>query len=189
MDPFSQLILTISVTSFLTFQWLFHKVSPWMSMRISRGFLGLSDKQKVEWNSRWTVTMSRNYSHALCTAAECELSSASMLARSDSFQLSPKILTVNPHISCDIVSDSPVGCIVCCAMLALWGTASRRWQHSGKSIESWFLWELFSAWPYIPLLFWTKKIFRLFFSMPCLYCILFYSPTSLLASWVYAACS
>lgn len=52
MDPFSQLILTISVTSFLTFQWLFHKVSPWVSTRISPGFLGLSDKQKVEWNSR-----------------------------------------------------------------------------------------------------------------------------------------
>lgn len=52
MDPFSQLILTISVTSFLTFQWLFHKVSPWVSMRVSPGFLGLSDKQKVEWNSR-----------------------------------------------------------------------------------------------------------------------------------------
>lgn len=52
MDPFSQLILAISVTSFLTFQWLFHKVSPWVSVRISSGFLNLSDKQKVEWNSR-----------------------------------------------------------------------------------------------------------------------------------------
>lgn len=53
MDPFSQLIFTISVTSFLTFQWLFHRVSPWISIRISPGFLQLSDKQKVEWNSRW----------------------------------------------------------------------------------------------------------------------------------------
>lgn len=52
MDPFSQLILAISVTSFLTFQWLFHKVSPWVSARVSPGFLNLSDKQKVEWNSR-----------------------------------------------------------------------------------------------------------------------------------------
>lgn len=52
MDPFSQLILAISVTSFLTFQWLFHKVSPWVSVRVSSGFLNLSDKQKVEWNSR-----------------------------------------------------------------------------------------------------------------------------------------
>ncbi|XP_069007618.1 TLC domain-containing protein 4-B isoform X2 [Embiotoca jacksoni] len=57
MDPFSQLIFTISVTSFLTFQWLFHKVSPWMSMRISPGFLGLSDKQQVEWNSRGDPTL------------------------------------------------------------------------------------------------------------------------------------
>lgn len=52
MDPFSQLIFTISVTSFLIFQWLFHKASPWVSERISPGFLSLSDKQKVEWNSR-----------------------------------------------------------------------------------------------------------------------------------------
>lgn len=53
MDPFSQLIFTISVTSFLIFQWLFHKGSPWVSERISPGFLSLSAKQKVEWNSRW----------------------------------------------------------------------------------------------------------------------------------------
>lgn len=52
MDPFSQLILAISVTSFFTFQWLFHKASPWLSARVSPGFLGLSDKQKVEWTSR-----------------------------------------------------------------------------------------------------------------------------------------
>uniref|UniRef100_M4AEF9 TLC domain containing 4 n=1 Tax=Xiphophorus maculatus TaxID=8083 RepID=M4AEF9_XIPMA len=66
MDPFSQLILTISVTSFLTFQWLFHRVSPWMSMRISRGFLGLTDKQKVEWNSRTVSTF-----HALLVGIFC----------------------------------------------------------------------------------------------------------------------
>ncbi|XP_076617317.1 TLC domain-containing protein 4-B-like [Chaetodon auriga] len=66
MDPFSQLILTISVTSFLTFQWLFHKVSPWMSMRISPGFLSLSDKQKVEWNSRTVSTF-----HALLVGIFC----------------------------------------------------------------------------------------------------------------------
>ncbi|XP_058485100.1 TLC domain-containing protein 4-B-like [Solea solea] len=66
MDPFSQLILTISVTSFFTFQWLFHKVSPWMSMRISPGFVGLSDKQKVEWNSRTVSTF-----HALLVGLFC----------------------------------------------------------------------------------------------------------------------
>ena len=56
MDPFSQLIFAISVTSFVIFQWLFHKGSPWVSTLISPGFLGLSDKQKVEWNSRWPQT-------------------------------------------------------------------------------------------------------------------------------------
>nr|XP_057915890.1 TLC domain-containing protein 4-B-like [Doryrhamphus excisus] len=66
MDPFSQLILTISVTSFLTFQWLFHKVSPWVSVRISPGFRGLSDKQKVEWNSRTVSTL-----HALLVGIFC----------------------------------------------------------------------------------------------------------------------
>ncbi|XP_035474920.1 TLC domain-containing protein 4-B isoform X1 [Scophthalmus maximus] len=66
MDPFRQLILTISVTSFLTFQWLFHKVSPWMSTRISPSFLGLSDKQRVEWNSRTVSTF-----HALLVGIFC----------------------------------------------------------------------------------------------------------------------
>ncbi|XP_077365528.1 TLC domain-containing protein 4-B isoform X2 [Festucalex cinctus] len=66
MDPFSQLILTISVTSFITFQWLFHKVSPWVSTRVSPGFLGLSEKQKVEWNSRTVSTL-----HALLVGLFC----------------------------------------------------------------------------------------------------------------------
>ncbi|XP_061569832.1 TLC domain-containing protein 4-B-like [Cololabis saira] len=66
MEPFSQLIFAISVTSFLTFQWLFHRVSPWMSTRISSGFLGLSDKQKVEWNSRTVSTF-----HALLVGIFC----------------------------------------------------------------------------------------------------------------------
>ncbi|XP_077480218.1 TLC domain-containing protein 4-B isoform X2 [Stigmatopora argus] len=66
METFSQFIFTISVTSFFTFQWLFHKVSPWMSIRISPGFLGLSDKQKVEWNSRTVSTL-----HALVVGIFC----------------------------------------------------------------------------------------------------------------------
>uniref|UniRef100_A0A3Q2STN6 TLC domain containing 4 n=1 Tax=Fundulus heteroclitus TaxID=8078 RepID=A0A3Q2STN6_FUNHE len=66
MDPFSQLILTISVVSFFTFQWLFHRVSPWVSVRISPGFLGLGDKQKVEWNSRTVSTF-----HALLVGIFC----------------------------------------------------------------------------------------------------------------------
>uniref|UniRef100_A0A8C5GZL7 Transmembrane protein 56-B-like n=1 Tax=Gouania willdenowi TaxID=441366 RepID=A0A8C5GZL7_GOUWI len=66
MDPFSLLILTISVSSFFTFQWLFHKVSPWFSRRVSPGFLSLSDKQKVEWNSRTVSTL-----HALLVGVFC----------------------------------------------------------------------------------------------------------------------
>lgn len=53
MDAFSQLILLIAVVSFFTFQWLFHSVSPWLSSRVSQGFLRLSHKQKIEWNSRY----------------------------------------------------------------------------------------------------------------------------------------
>lgn len=59
--------------------------------------------------------------------------------RVDLLQLSPKILTVSPHISCDILSDSLVGCIVCVAVLAVCGNASGCWQHGGKSMECWFL--------------------------------------------------
>ncbi|XP_029699064.1 transmembrane protein 56-B isoform X2 [Takifugu rubripes] len=66
MDPFSQLIFVISVTSFLIFQWLFHKGSPWVSKRISPGFLSLSDKQKVEWNSRTVSTF-----HAILVGIFC----------------------------------------------------------------------------------------------------------------------
>nr|XP_013998648.1 unnamed protein product [Salmo salar] len=66
MDLFSQLILVISVTSFLSFQWLFHRVSPWVSTRVSPGFLRLADKQKVEWNSRTVSTL-----HALLVGLFC----------------------------------------------------------------------------------------------------------------------
>ncbi|TNN84667.1 Transmembrane protein 56-B [Liparis tanakae] len=66
MDPFNQLILAISVTSFFAFQWLFHRVSPWTSRRITHGFLGLSDRQKVEWNSRTVSTF-----HALLVGIFC----------------------------------------------------------------------------------------------------------------------
>ncbi|XP_041718197.1 TLC domain-containing protein 4-B isoform X3 [Coregonus clupeaformis] len=66
MDLFNQLILVISVTSFLSFQWLFHRVSPWVSTRVSPGFLRLADKQKVEWNSRTVSTL-----HALVVGLFC----------------------------------------------------------------------------------------------------------------------
>ena len=57
MEAFSLLILVISVSSFFTFQWLFHRVSPGISSRVSQGFLALSDKQKVEWNSRYQLPL------------------------------------------------------------------------------------------------------------------------------------
>ncbi|XP_067107702.1 TLC domain-containing protein 4-B [Osmerus mordax] len=66
MEAFSLLILLISVSSFFTFQWLFHRVSPGISSRVSKGFLTLSDKQKVEWNSRTVSTL-----HALVVGLFC----------------------------------------------------------------------------------------------------------------------
>ncbi|XP_064188288.1 TLC domain-containing protein 4-B isoform X1 [Anguilla rostrata] len=66
MDPFSQLILAISVTSFFTFQWLFHSASPWVSTRVSAGFLRLNHKQRIEWNSRTVSTF-----HALVVGLFC----------------------------------------------------------------------------------------------------------------------
>ncbi|XP_064817870.1 TLC domain-containing protein 4-B-like, partial [Oncorhynchus masou masou] len=66
MDLFSLLILVILVTSFLSFQWLFHRVSPWVSPRASSGFLCLADQQKVEWNSRTVSTL-----HALVVGFFC----------------------------------------------------------------------------------------------------------------------
>ncbi|KAI4806286.1 hypothetical protein KUCAC02_017115 [Chaenocephalus aceratus] len=62
----SACILTISVISFFSFQWLFHWLSPWVSSRISSSFLSLSDKQKVEWNSRTVSTF-----HALLVGIFC----------------------------------------------------------------------------------------------------------------------
>ncbi|MBN3323942.1 TM56B protein, partial [Atractosteus spatula] len=66
MDPFNQLILAISVASFITFQLLFHYVSSWVSIRISSGFQKLNEKQKIEWNSRTVSTL-----HALMVGIFC----------------------------------------------------------------------------------------------------------------------
>ncbi|XP_062377804.1 TLC domain-containing protein 4-B [Sardina pilchardus] len=66
MDAFSQIILLIAVVSFFTFQWLFHSVSPWVSSRVSPGFLRLTPKQKIEWNSRTVSTF-----HALVVGLFC----------------------------------------------------------------------------------------------------------------------
>lgn len=53
MEFFNQLILAVSVASFITFQVLFHYLSSWVSTRVSPGFKKLSEKQKIEWNSRY----------------------------------------------------------------------------------------------------------------------------------------
>ncbi|MCJ8728558.1 hypothetical protein PDJAM_G00005880 [Pangasius djambal] len=66
MDAFSQLILFIATLSFFTFQWLFHSLSPWLSCRISPGFLKLSHKQQIEWNSRTVSTF-----HAILVGLFC----------------------------------------------------------------------------------------------------------------------
>ncbi|XP_018609286.1 transmembrane protein 56-B-like isoform X2 [Scleropages formosus] len=57
MDTFSQLIFTVSMASVFFFQWLFHSVSPWVSSHITSGFMQLSHKQKIEWNSRAVSTL------------------------------------------------------------------------------------------------------------------------------------
>ncbi|KAJ8409530.1 hypothetical protein AAFF_G00229310 [Aldrovandia affinis] len=57
MDPISQLVFTVSLTSLLAFQGMFHGLSPWASSRISSGFWQLSRKQKIEWNSRIVSTL------------------------------------------------------------------------------------------------------------------------------------
>ncbi|KAK6484206.1 TLC domain-containing protein 4-B-like [Huso huso] len=66
MEFFNQLILAVSVTSFITFQVLFHYLSSWVSTRVSPGFKKLSEKQKIEWNSRTVSTF-----HALVVGIFC----------------------------------------------------------------------------------------------------------------------
>ncbi|KAL4635928.1 transmembrane protein 56-B-like isoform X1 [Arapaima gigas] len=66
MDAFGQLIVTISLASFLFFQWVFHSVSPSVSSCMTSGFMQLSCKQKIEWNSRTVSTL-----HALLVGHFC----------------------------------------------------------------------------------------------------------------------
>ncbi|MBN3283935.1 TM56B protein, partial [Polyodon spathula] len=66
MGFFNQLILVISVASFITFQVLFHCLSSWVSTHVSPGFKKLSEKQKIEWNSRTVSTF-----HALVVGIFC----------------------------------------------------------------------------------------------------------------------
>ncbi|XP_010226730.1 PREDICTED: transmembrane protein 56 isoform X2 [Tinamus guttatus] len=52
MASFSNLTVGIAVASFAVFQVLFHVLSSWVSTRITPAFNKLSQKRKIEWNSR-----------------------------------------------------------------------------------------------------------------------------------------
>uniref|UniRef100_A0AAZ3S422 TLC domain-containing protein n=1 Tax=Oncorhynchus tshawytscha TaxID=74940 RepID=A0AAZ3S422_ONCTS len=66
MASFSPLVLSIAATSFVTFQCLFHFVSPCISARFCPGYRRLSPKHTVEWNSRTVSTF-----HALIVGLFC----------------------------------------------------------------------------------------------------------------------
>ncbi|XP_031662579.1 TLC domain-containing protein 4-B isoform X3 [Oncorhynchus kisutch] len=66
MASFSPLVLSIAATSFVTFQCLFHFVSPCISARFCPGYRRLSPKHNVEWNSRTVSTF-----HALIVGLFC----------------------------------------------------------------------------------------------------------------------
>ncbi|NXS00873.1 TM56B protein, partial [Oxylabes madagascariensis] len=66
MASFSNLTIGIAVASFTVFQLLFHVVSSWVSTRITPGFNNLSQKRKIEWNSRTVSTF-----HALVVGGFC----------------------------------------------------------------------------------------------------------------------
>ncbi|XP_068078703.1 transmembrane protein 56-B-like isoform X2 [Danio rerio] len=57
MEPLSPQVLVVVAGSFLSFQWLFHRVSPWVFQHLCGGFLRLSPTQKTEWNSRGDATL------------------------------------------------------------------------------------------------------------------------------------
>ncbi|XP_030062249.1 TLC domain-containing protein 4 [Microcaecilia unicolor] len=66
MPIFDKLTIGISVTSFATFQLLFHFVSSWLSKHLTPGFNKLNARQKIEWNSRIVSTF-----HALLVGSFC----------------------------------------------------------------------------------------------------------------------
>ncbi|XP_029473458.1 transmembrane protein 56 [Rhinatrema bivittatum] len=66
MPTFDKLTIGISVTSFATFQFLFHFVSSWLSEQLTPGFNKLGARQKIEWNSRIVSTF-----HALLVGCFC----------------------------------------------------------------------------------------------------------------------
>uniref|UniRef100_A0A4W5M4D5 Si:dkey-10f21.4 n=1 Tax=Hucho hucho TaxID=62062 RepID=A0A4W5M4D5_9TELE len=66
MENFSALVLSIAATSFVTFQCLFHFVSPWISAQFFPGYHRLSPRHTIEWNSRTVSTL-----HALIVGLFC----------------------------------------------------------------------------------------------------------------------
>ncbi|KAL7849247.1 hypothetical protein SRHO_G00208700 [Serrasalmus rhombeus] len=66
MEPLSLVVLLVSVGSFLSSQWLFHRGSPWLSERLTPAFLTLNHTQRTEWNSRAVSTV-----HALVVGLLC----------------------------------------------------------------------------------------------------------------------
>ncbi|XP_075792696.1 TLC domain-containing protein 4 isoform X4 [Pelodiscus sinensis] len=66
MATVNKLIIGIAVASFTIFQLLFHVLSSWASTRITPAFNNLSQKRKIEWNSRTVSSF-----HALVVGAFC----------------------------------------------------------------------------------------------------------------------
>ncbi|XP_016357777.1 transmembrane protein 56-B [Sinocyclocheilus anshuiensis] len=66
METLSLQVLMVVTGSFLGFQWLFHRGSPWVSEKLCKGFLRLSPTQRTEWNSRAVSTV-----HALVVGLFC----------------------------------------------------------------------------------------------------------------------
>ncbi|PNJ55302.1 TLC domain-containing protein 4 [Pongo abelii] len=56
MEINTKLFISVTCTSFFTFQLLFYFVSYWFSAKVSPGFNSLSFKKKIEWNSRVVST-------------------------------------------------------------------------------------------------------------------------------------
>ncbi|NXC20087.1 TM56B protein, partial [Corythaeola cristata] len=66
MASFSNLTIGVAIASFTIFQLLFHVLSSWVSTRITPSFNDLSQKRKIEWNSRTVSTF-----HALVVGGFC----------------------------------------------------------------------------------------------------------------------
>ncbi|XP_048018669.1 transmembrane protein 56-B-like isoform X2 [Megalobrama amblycephala] len=66
MEPLSLQVLVVVTGSFLGFQWLFHRGSPWVSQQLCKGFFRLSPTHRTEWNSRAVSTV-----HALVVGLFC----------------------------------------------------------------------------------------------------------------------